>query len=41
MPLAACGHSAPTAKNFVVIATANAPLAASRATMDQVTRTPV
>src|SRR5215470_266596 len=32
----ACGQSAPTAKNFVATATPKAPVAGSRATIDQV-----
>src|SRR6185503_16935874 len=34
--LEACGHSAPTAKNFVATATPNCPVAGSRAMIDQV-----
>ena len=39
-PLMACGQSAPTAKNFVVTATPNAPVPGSRATIDQVIARP-
>jgi hypothetical protein len=35
MPLCACGHSAPTAKKRLAMATPNAPLL-DRATIDQV-----